>query len=424
MDEPLLFISYSHDSDEHKAWVLKLATDVRANGVDATLDQWDLAPGQDVAAFMERGIVNASRVLMICTSPYVEKAEAGTGGVGYERLIVTAEVVQSVDTKKFIPVVRANSGEVKVPRFLGPRLYIDFSDDAQYDAKLEELLRELLGSPSLVKPPLGSSPFSGTPSPGIVALRSTGPTGVTNAGAPVLSDQWFEDESTRAQSGIIAIAPSGQMELRFALHDGISKSQAELLTAVRESEIRTFGWPIGITLDNRDEYRPRPYGDGIKAEIAIGEDSLTGRNSYDYWALRGNGDFYLLQSLFEDARSESQLFFNTRIVRVTEALLFAQNLYINLGVPSEARLSARITHRGLSGRTLSSASGNRSISPREAREDQSSAEIVVAIGSIEDSLVDEVQRILAPLFMLFDLAEFGADVYRDIVERFARGEVS
>jgi hypothetical protein len=35
-----VFVSYSHDSDPHRAWVLKLATDLRANGVDATLDQW------------------------------------------------------------------------------------------------------------------------------------------------------------------------------------------------------------------------------------------------------------------------------------------------------------------------------------------------------------------------------------------------
>ena len=28
--------------------------------------------------------------------------------------------------------------------FLGPRMYVDFSDDAQYSAKLEDLAREIL----------------------------------------------------------------------------------------------------------------------------------------------------------------------------------------------------------------------------------------------------------------------------------------
>jgi len=48
-----VFISYSHDSEAHKAWVLKLATDLRTASVDAGLDQWDLALGQDTSAFMQ-----------------------------------------------------------------------------------------------------------------------------------------------------------------------------------------------------------------------------------------------------------------------------------------------------------------------------------------------------------------------------------
>ena len=41
MENPTVFISYSHDNDAHKAWVLKLATDLRSHGVNAILDQWD-----------------------------------------------------------------------------------------------------------------------------------------------------------------------------------------------------------------------------------------------------------------------------------------------------------------------------------------------------------------------------------------------
>lgn len=90
-----VFVSYSHDSDPHKAWVLKLSTDLRAASVDASLDQWDLAPGQDTSMFMQRGISESDRVVLVCTESYVKKAEAGSGGVGYERLILTAELVQT-----------------------------------------------------------------------------------------------------------------------------------------------------------------------------------------------------------------------------------------------------------------------------------------------------------------------------------------
>lgn len=92
MRAPKVFVSYSHDSPDHKKWTLKLATDLRGHGIDVTLDQWDLAPGQDVSMFMQKGISGSDRVLMICSAAYVEKAEAGTGGVGFERLIVTQKL--------------------------------------------------------------------------------------------------------------------------------------------------------------------------------------------------------------------------------------------------------------------------------------------------------------------------------------------
>ncbi len=424
MTPPRVFISYSHDSPEHKAWVLRLATDLRNNGVDTSLDQWDLAPGEDVAAFMQRGIAESDRVLMICTQEYVSKADAGSGGVGYERLIITAEVVQNIDTKKFIPLVRNNNVEPKVPRFLGPRVYIDFNGDARYEEKREVLLRELLGAPALVKPPLGGNPFSSLPPAEQASPRQVGPTGVVGGGTRVLDDNWFNQELAIAQRGITALGLKGQMELRFGLHEGISKSQIELLRSVGKSEIHTFGWPIGVTLGNRDEYRPRPYGDGIRAEVALKNDLLSGRPSYDYWALRANGDFFLLQSLFEDQRSENAIFFNTRIVRVTEALLFANNLYGNLGVAPESLLSVRVAHRGLAGRQLTSASFNRHVFPRGTLEDRSQAEIVVTIGKIRDALVADVRRILEPMFMLFDFSEFSEGVYEDIVRRFEKGEVT
>ena len=42
---PKAFISYSWDDDAHKEWVRQLATRLRADGVDVTLDRWDCALG-------------------------------------------------------------------------------------------------------------------------------------------------------------------------------------------------------------------------------------------------------------------------------------------------------------------------------------------------------------------------------------------
>lgn len=158
-ENPKVFISYSHDSPEHKQWVSELAARLRRNGIDAILDQWDLGLGDDITRFMERGIVNADRVLVICTNKYVSKANAAEGGVGYERMIVNAELVQNLGTDKFIPIIRQASGKEKTPTFLGTRVYADFRKDNQFDAECEKLIRELHEMPIIEKPPLGKSPF-------------------------------------------------------------------------------------------------------------------------------------------------------------------------------------------------------------------------------------------------------------------------
>ncbi|WP_321822661.1 MULTISPECIES: toll/interleukin-1 receptor domain-containing protein [unclassified Burkholderia] len=156
---PKVFLSYSHDDDNHKGWVLHLANQLVVNGVDVILDQWDLGLGQDLASFMEHSLSGSQRVLAICTDNYNKKANSGIGGVGYEKSILTAELLQNQNTNKFIPLVRGATGN-KVPTCLGSRFYIDFSDDSQFQSKLDELLREILDSPKAKKPAIGKNPFA------------------------------------------------------------------------------------------------------------------------------------------------------------------------------------------------------------------------------------------------------------------------
>ena len=158
-ENPKVFISYSHDSPKHKQWVSELATQLRHNGINAILDQWDLGLGDDVTRFMERGIVDADRVLIICTDQYVKKANADEGGVSYERMIVSAELVQNLGTDKFIPIIRQASAKEKMPTFLGERVYADFRNDTQFDVECEKLIRELHDMQLIEKPPLGKHPF-------------------------------------------------------------------------------------------------------------------------------------------------------------------------------------------------------------------------------------------------------------------------
>lgn len=156
---PKVFVSYSHDSQEHKDWVLKLSTRLVANGVDIILDQWDLPLGGDLPRFMALGLTGADRVLAICTASYVAKADAGEGGTGYETMILTAQVMRNITADRIIPVIRDNEGPGFTPVFLGSRLYVDFRDDARYEEHYGELIREIHGVKISPRPPLGTNPF-------------------------------------------------------------------------------------------------------------------------------------------------------------------------------------------------------------------------------------------------------------------------
>lgn len=158
MTIPKVFVSYSHDTQAHKKWVLELSTRLRKVGVDAALDQWDLGPGDDIPLFMERNLANADRVIMVCTEKYVEKANAGTGGVGYEKMIVTADLMKKVDSNKVIPIVR-QEGTHLVPIFLKSKLYLDFSREDQFEESFDDLTRSVHNAPLFAKPEISTSPF-------------------------------------------------------------------------------------------------------------------------------------------------------------------------------------------------------------------------------------------------------------------------
>lgn len=156
---PRVFVSYSHDSEEHKNWVLQLAARLRSNGVDVILDVWNTKLGSDLALFMEQELSKSQRVICVCSDKYLEKANTGKGGAGYEKQIMTAELIVDQNTNWVIPLIKNNSLDRKTPTFLGGKKYISFEDPLMYEARYEELLRDLLGEPVLPVPPIGKNPF-------------------------------------------------------------------------------------------------------------------------------------------------------------------------------------------------------------------------------------------------------------------------
>ena len=224
-----VFISYSWDSEDHRQWVIRLATALVSNGVNVLIDEWDLDLGDDLAKFMEQGVRDADRVLIVCTDEYVRKADAGIGGVGYEKMIVTGELVRNVGTKKFIPVIREGRDPDKLtPSFLATRLFCDFRDDTLFDQKLDELASSITHGTKITKPPLGK-PTLAVPDDKDIAnapIAAEKPTDIINSADPT---QVYHYAHSLIEKGNMVgwrrLAQRLQKEFKAALHEWRKKHE-------------------------------------------------------------------------------------------------------------------------------------------------------------------------------------------------------
>lgn len=153
--KPKVFISYSWTSEEYKEVVLQLADKLRRDGVDVTLDQWDLKPGNDRFVFMEHSIEQSDKVLVLCDKGYVDKAANRKGGVGTETTIITPEVYGNYKQEKFIPIIMDSFDTV--PTYMKNAIGIDYRFENR-EKGYQEILRAVYECPVSVKPQLGQPP--------------------------------------------------------------------------------------------------------------------------------------------------------------------------------------------------------------------------------------------------------------------------
>ena len=156
MNNPKAFISYSWESDEIKIWVKELAANLRSDGIDAKLDQWEVVPGDQMPHFMEKSVRDNDYVIIICTPIYKSKSEKRVGGVGYEGDIITAEVLKNSNHRKFIPILKSGTKDTSIPSWLQGKYYVDLSNESFYKKNYSDLTTTLLNSRETA-PRLGST---------------------------------------------------------------------------------------------------------------------------------------------------------------------------------------------------------------------------------------------------------------------------
>ncbi len=182
-----VFISYSHDSEEHRRRVLDLANRLRLDRVDAWIDRYTPSPLEGWPRWMQARIEEADLVLVFCTETYCRRFEGreavGIGrGVTFEGLLISQILYEeSMRNRKFVPVLSDGDAETVVPLMLRP--YASYRYPAQYS----DLYSRVTGRPEVLPPPLGGvmaepaealepleipdSLFEGAPASGLIRFR-------------------------------------------------------------------------------------------------------------------------------------------------------------------------------------------------------------------------------------------------------------
>ena len=229
---PRAFMSYSWDGAAHQEWVFQFATRLQENGIEVIFDRWHLHPGQEKQHFMEQAVTNSDFVIVVCTENYATRANNREGGVGYESMIITAEMADDILVKKFIPVLRWGIFKTSLPLYIKGRIQgVDLSETPFREDEYERLIRVLHGEP--IQPPrIGKKPdFSKGSGPRIEpdGWRNRGHAGLPRAS--VFGPEPFEKSGFFPIGGGWIGSPwSTRINLsRFSLRNGVSLRSTPML---------------------------------------------------------------------------------------------------------------------------------------------------------------------------------------------------
>ena len=154
---PKVFISYSHDSQEHKERVLALADCLRKDGIDSNIDQYEDSPPEGWQRWMLNQVEASDYTLIVCTQQYDRRfrghEETGKGkGVTWEGGVIIQELYDAQGrNSKFIPITFTSQDSELIPSPLRSATFYRLDTADGY----ELLYRRLTNQHHTRKPDLG-----------------------------------------------------------------------------------------------------------------------------------------------------------------------------------------------------------------------------------------------------------------------------
>jgi hypothetical protein len=144
-----VFISYSHDSDEHRERVLGLSERLRKDGIETLLDQYvDGTPTEGWPRWMLNQLDAADFVLVVCTETYYRRFRghevAGKGkGVDWEGALITSELYEARSRSlKFLPLFLSVVAADCVPEPLRSGTHYALTSEDAYQRLYDFLLQQ------------------------------------------------------------------------------------------------------------------------------------------------------------------------------------------------------------------------------------------------------------------------------------------
>lgn len=150
IDERKVFISYAWSNERTREFALELATVLNDyKHIEVQFDRWHLKPGDDKFHFMEQSVINSDYVIILCDKAYKQKADSRDGGVGDETTLITPGVYKETRQNKIIPVVLEKDEDLEpfTPNYLTTRMFVDMSDELNFEDRVDDLLRIFYGKP-------------------------------------------------------------------------------------------------------------------------------------------------------------------------------------------------------------------------------------------------------------------------------------
>lgn len=237
--------------------------------------------------------------------------------------------------------------------------------------------------------------------------------------APKEDLEWLNFHKTEALKNLKEAELTGYIEACITLHPStINATSQDLLTAANNSQIATYGWPIGVMDLNTKELKPKPIKRGIQLHF------IKKHKHFDYWALRENGTFYLLMSFIEDSNRENQIIKTTRIFKTVEILLYLSNLYKNLNVAQNTNINLKLSHAQFKGRiAIHNWNGINLRHYGPAHDDEIETPAAIPLGDIKQNISLYAQTLLSPFFALFDYFQPPQSDYDQLANDFINGKL-